>query len=197
VKLIVGLGNPGIAYQFTWHNFGFLAVDRLAEQCGAQIANRRARSLTGKALIGGEPVVMAKPETFMNLSGLAVRELVEEFEADPGRDLVVIYDDLDLPFASLRIRKRGGAGGHHGMESIIGSLGSEEFARIRLGISPGHKLSDGAGYVLSPIRKAQYEAVDQTLDAAAEAVKAIVAEGMDAAMNRFNRRENNGAAEAE
>lgn len=197
MKLIVGLGNPGIAYQFTMHNFGFLAIDRLAEQCGAQIANRRARALTGKGMIGSELVAMAKPETFMNLSGLSVRELVEEFEADPSRDLVVIYDDLDLPFASLRIRKRGGDGGHHGMESIIGALGSEEFARIRLGISPGHKLSDGAGYVLSPIRKPQYEAVDQALDAAAEAVKAIVVEGIDAAMNRFNRREKGGAAESE
>ena len=197
MKLIVGLGNPGIAYQFTLHNFGFLAVDRLAEQCGTHIVNRRARALTGKGMIGTEPVVMAKPETFMNLSGLSVRELVEEFEVDPSRDLVVIYDDLDLPFASMRIRKRGGDGGHHGMESIIGALGSEEFARIRLGISPGHKLSDGAGYVLSPIRKAQFEAVDQALDAAAEAVKAMVGEGIDAAMNRFNRREQSGAAESE
>ncbi len=189
MKLIVGLGNPGIEYQFTLHNLGFLAIDRMAEQCGAHIANRRGRALTGKAEIAGTPVLLAKPETYMNLSGLSVRALVEENEADPAQDLIVLYDDLDLPFGALRVRKQGGAGGHHGMESIIGALGTEQFARIRMGISPGHPVRDGAQYVLSAIKKAQYEAVDQVLDLAAEAAKAIVAEGIDAAMNRFNRRE--------
>jgi PTH1 family peptidyl-tRNA hydrolase len=186
--LIVGLGNPGIEYQFTMHNLGFLAVDRIAEQAGAHIGNRRCRALTGKAVIAGKDVLLAKPETYMNLSGLSVRELVDECDADPARDLVVIYDDLDLPFGALRIRKKGGAGGHHGMESIIGALGTEEFARIRLGISPGHKVGDGAKYVLSQMKKAQYETVDQTLDTAADAVKTIIAEGIDVAMNRFNRK---------
>ncbi len=189
MKLIVGLGNPGIEYQFTLHNLGFLAIDRMAEQCGAHIANRRGRALTGKAEIAGTPVLLAKPETYMNLSGLSVRALVEENEADPAQDLIVLYDDLDLPFGALRVRKQGGAGGHHGMESIIGALGTEQFARIRMWISPGHPVRDGAQYVLSAIKKAQYEAVDQVLDLAAEAAKAIVAEGIDAAMNRFNRRE--------
>lgn len=188
MRLIVGLGNPGIEYQFTMHNLGFLAVDRIAEQAGAHIGNRRCRALTGKAVIAGKDVLLAKPETYMNLSGLSVRELVDECDADPARDLVVIYDDLDLPFGALRIRKKGGAGGHHGMESIIGALGTEEFARIRLGISPGHKVGDGAKYVLSQMKKAQYETVDQTLDTAADAVKTIIAEGIDVAMNRFNRK---------
>lgn len=187
-KLIVGLGNPGIEYQFTMHNLGFLAVDRIAEQAGAHIGNRRCRALTGKAVIAGQDVLLAKPETYMNLSGLSVRELVDECDADPARDLVVIYDDLDLPFGALRVRKKGGAGGHHGMESIIGALGTEDFTRIRLGISPGHKVGDGAKYVLSQLKKAQLETVDLALDTAADAVKAIITDGIDVAMNRFNRK---------
>jgi PTH1 family peptidyl-tRNA hydrolase len=189
VKLIVGLGNPGIEYQFTLHNLGFLAVDRIAERHGASVANRRCRALTGKAVMGGEAVLLAKPETFMNLSGLAVAALVSELEADATRDLVVIYDDLDLPFGALRIRQRGGAGGHHGMESIIGALRTQEFARIRLGISPGRPVADGAQYVLSQIKKSQMAAVDEALDAAAGAVEMLVSEGIAAAMNRFNRRD--------
>ncbi len=188
MKLIIGLGNPGIEYQFTLHNLGFLALDRIAEQYSASVAKRRCRALTGRAVIAGTEVLLAKPETYMNLSGMAVRALVDEFEADSARDLIVLYDDLDLPFGALRVRKKGGAGGHHGMESIIGALETQEFTRVRLGISPGHKVADGARYVLSPIRKSQYEAVDQALDAAADAVKVIVAEGPDVAMNRFNRK---------
>ncbi len=188
MKLIVGLGNPGIEYQFTLHNLGFLVIDRLAEQYGAHVTNRRARALTGKAIIGGEPVLLAKPETYMNLSGLAVRELVASLEIDPASDLVVIHDELDLPFGTLRIRQRGGPAGNHGMESIIGALASQEFTRIRIGISPGHKVANGAGYVLSQIKKSQYEAVDQVLDTAADAVRVIVTEGVEVAMNRCNRK---------
>ncbi|MFB3814865.1 MAG: aminoacyl-tRNA hydrolase [Terriglobales bacterium] len=195
MKLIVGLGNPGIEYQFTLHNLGFLAVDRIAEHHNTQIANRRGRALTGKAVIGGEPVLLAKPETYMNLSGMSVRALVEELEIDPAAGLIVIHDELDLPLGTIRVRKRGGAAGNHGMESIIGALNMQEFTRIRLGISPGHKVEDGARYVLSPIRKAQYEAVDQMLDAAAEAVKAIITDGVEAAMNRFNRKPEKAEAE--
>ena len=188
MKVIVGLGNPGIEYQFTFHNLGFLAADRIAGQHGASLTNRRGRALTGKALIGGSEVLIAKPETYMNLSGLAVRELMDEAAADPIRDLIVIYDDLDLPFGLLRVRRRGGAGGHHGMESVIAALETLEFTRIRLGISPGHKLADGAQYVLSSIKKSQYEMVDQMLDAAASAAEMVLTEGPDAAMNRFNRK---------
>jgi len=188
VKLIVGLGNPGIEYQFTLHNLGFLAVDRLAEQYGAHLSNRRGRALTGKTGIAGEPVLLAKPETYMNLSGLSVRALVDELEIDPASGLIVIYDELDLPFGTIRVRKQGGAAGNHGMESIIGALGTQEFTRIRLGTSPGHKVADGAQYVLSPIKKVEYETVDRMLDDAADAVKLIVTDGVEAAMNRFNRK---------
>jgi PTH1 family peptidyl-tRNA hydrolase len=196
VKLIVGLGNPGIEYQFTMHNLGFLVVDRIAELQGAAIVNRRGRALTGKARIAGVEVLLAKPETYMNLSGLSVRSLVDELALEPAGDLIVVYDDLDLPFGDIRVRKNGGAGGHHGMESIIGALGAGNFSRVRLGISPGHKVSDGAQYVLSPFKKSQYEAVNQALETAAEAVTVILTEGADVAMNRFNRKAET-AAEAE
>jgi peptidyl-tRNA hydrolase, PTH1 family len=188
MKLVVGLGNPGIEYQFTPHNLGFLAVDRIAEQYGTEVSNRRCRALTGKARIGNQDVVLAKPETYMNLSGLAVRELVGELEIDPARDLLVIYDELDLPWGTIRIRQRGGTAGHNGLESIIGALGTQEFLRIRLGIAPESEVRDGAKYVLSQLKKSQYEVVDQELDAAAEAVKVIFTEGAAAAMNRFNRK---------
>jgi peptidyl-tRNA hydrolase, PTH1 family len=188
VKLIVGLGNPGIEYQFTPHNMGFLAVDRIAEQCGVRVSNRRCRALTGKTEIGGKEVLLAKPETFMNLSGMSVRELVEKFEAEPLRDLIVIHDELDLPLGTMRVRQRGGSAGHNGLESILGALETQEFVRIRLGIAPAHAVRDGAAYVLSPFRKAQYTVVDELLDSAAEAVKVLLTEGAGKAMNRFNRR---------
>ncbi|HWR34919.1 MAG TPA: aminoacyl-tRNA hydrolase [Clostridia bacterium] len=188
MKLIVGLGNPGIEYQFTPHNMGFLAVDRIAEQCGVGVDNRHCRSLTGKGRIAGHGVVLAKPETYMNLSGMAVRELVREYEVAPEQDLIVIYDDLDLPFGGIRVRPRGSSGGHNGVESIIGALGTQEFLRVRLGIAPDHPMRDGAKYVLSQFRKVQYPAIDQALDAAAQAVTVILNEGASAAMNRFNRK---------
>ncbi len=186
MKLIVGLGNPGIEYQFTPHNIGFLALDRIAEQHGVRVGNRQCRALTGKAEIAGEPVLLAKPETYMNLSGLAVRELLAEYELDPQRDLMVVYDELDLRLGRIRIRERGSSAGHKGMQSIIGALDTQEVLRIRLGIAPEHEVRDGTRYVLSQFRKSQYEALDQVLDTAAEAVKVIIAEGPAAAMNRFN-----------
>ena len=188
MKLIVGLGNPGIEFQFTLHNLGFLAVDRLAARCGAAVVNRRCRALTGKAVIGGVETLLAKPETYMNLSGVSVRSLMEELGGVPAQDLIVLYDDLDLPLGAVRIREKGGAGGHHGMESVIGALGTQEFMRVRMGISPGHKVADGAHYVLSPIRKTQHLMIDEVLDTAAQAAEVILTEGPKVAMNRFNRR---------
>jgi PTH1 family peptidyl-tRNA hydrolase len=138
VKLIVGLGNPGIEYQFTPHNLGFLAVDRIAQQCGVEIRNRQCRALTARAEIAGVPVLLAKPETFMNLSGLSVRELVDEYQADPVQDLLVVYDELDLPLGAIRVRKKGSGAGHNGMKSIFGALGTQEVQRIRLGVAPDH-----------------------------------------------------------
>ena len=188
MKLIVGLGNAGIEYQFTPHNMGFLAVDRIAEQCGVRVSNRQCRALTGRAVIADHEVLLAKPETYMNLSGMSVRELVREHAVDVARDLIVIYDELDLPLGAIRIRQRGSSAGHNGMESIIGALGSEEFVRMRLGIGPDHPVKDGARYVLGQFKKSQYAVVAEELDSAAEAVKVILGEGVANAMSRFNRR---------
>ena len=189
MKLIVGLGNPGIEYQFTPHNMGFLAVDRIAEQCGVVVNNRHCRAQTARARIGNEDVVLAKPETYMNLSGMSVRELLEKYEAQPASDLVVLYDELDLPFGTLRVRPQGRSAGHNGVESVIGALGTQEFMRIRMGVAPDHPIADGARYVLSQFKKAQYPVVDQVLDTAAEAVNVILVDGIKAAMNKFNRKE--------
>jgi len=188
VKLIVGLGNPGIEYQFTPHNLGFLAIDRIANNLGVEIRNRQCRALTARAVIAGRPVILAKPETFMNLSGLSVRELVAEYQVDVKSDLIVIYDELDLPLGAIRIRTRGSSAGHNGMESILGALGTDELLRIRLGIAPERKVTDGVKFVLTPFRKAQLKVVDEVLDIAAEAVELILKEGPAAAMNRFNRK---------
>jgi len=188
VKLIVGLGNPGIEYQFTPHNLGFLAIDRIANNLGVEIRNRQCRALTARTVIAGQPMILAKPETFMNLSGLSVRELVAEYQVDVKSDLIVIYDELDLPLGAIRIRTRGSSAGHNGMESILGALGTDEFLRVRLGIAPDRKVTDGVKFVLTPFRKAQLRVVDEVLDIAAEAVEVILKEGPAAAMNRFNRK---------
>jgi PTH1 family peptidyl-tRNA hydrolase len=188
VKLIVGLGNPGIEYQFTPHNLGFLTIDRIANDLGIEVRNRQCRALTARTTMAGEPVILAKPETYMNLSGLSVVELVAEHQVDLTRDLIVIYDELDLPLGTIRIRQRGSSAGHNGMESILGALGTDEFLRIRLGIAPDRKIGDSIKYVLTPFRKAQEQVVDEVLDTAAQAVEVILKEGPAAAMNRFNRK---------
>lgn len=187
MRLIVGLGNPGIEYQFTPHNLGFLVVDRLAEGAQVRVERPEARSLLAPAQIEGQPVVLAKPLTYMNLSGLAVRDLLERLELDPG-GLLVISDDLALPQGSLRVRRQGSAGGHHGLESIIGALGTEEFARVRLGIAPEHPVADAVEYVLRPFRRAELKLVDEQIEHAADAVRCIVRDGVEKAMNLFNRR---------
>jgi PTH1 family peptidyl-tRNA hydrolase len=188
VKLIVGLGNPGIEYQFTPHNLGFLTIDRIANGLGIEVRNRQCRALTARATIAGEPVILAKPETYMNLSGISVWELVAEHQVDVTRDLIVIYDELDLPLGTIRIRQRGSSAGHNGMESILGALGTDEFLRIRLGIAPDRKVADSVKYVLTPFRKAQEKIVDEILDTAVQAFEVILKEGPAAAMNRFNRK---------
>ena len=188
MKLIVGLGNPGPEYELTPHNLGFLTINLIAQRLGIEVRNRQCRALTARTVIAGTPVVLAKPETYMNLSGSSVRELVAEHQVEVKSDLIVIYDELDLPLGTMRIRQRGGTAGHNGMESILGALGTDEFLRIRLGIAPDHKVSDGAKYVLTPFRKAQDAVVDEMLDTAAQAVELIVKEGPAAAMNRFNRK---------
>jgi PTH1 family peptidyl-tRNA hydrolase len=181
VKLIVGLGNPGPEYVLTPHNLGFLTIDRIADDHDVDVRNRQCQAVTGRTQIGDEQVLLAKPETFMNLSGLSVRELLDEYQLRPETDLIVIYDELDLPLGTIRIRQRGSSAGHNGMESIIGALGTQEFLRIRLGIAPEKK-------ILKPFTKRQLKVVDEVLDTAADAVELILKEGPAAAMNRFNRK---------
>jgi PTH1 family peptidyl-tRNA hydrolase len=188
VKLIVGLGNPGIEYQFTPHNIGFLSVDRLAEQCGVMIENRHCKALTARSRIGKEEILLAKPETYMNLSGMSVLELVRKYEVDPEKDLIVIYDELDLPLGMIRVRARGSSAGHNGMQSIINALQAEEIARIRIGVAPDDPRKGGAKYILAPFRKSQLTAVDEALDVTAQAVNVIISDGIATAMNRFNRK---------
>jgi len=188
VKLIVGLGNPGIEYQFTPHNLGFLAIDRLAERYRVEVRNRRCRALTGKALIGSDTVLLAKPETFMNLSGLSVSELLADQGVTPEADLVVIQDELDFPLGTVRVQRNRSSAGHNGIESIVGALGTQDFLRIRMGVAPERKVEDGVRYLLTPMRKAELTVVNEMLDAAANAVEVIVKEGPAAAMNRFNRK---------
>jgi PTH1 family peptidyl-tRNA hydrolase len=193
VKLIVGLGNPGIEYQFTPHNAGFLAVDRIAEDCGAVVSNRRGRALTAKAKLAGQDVLLAKPETFMNLSGLSVAALLQEFEISP-EDVIVLYDELALPLGTIRIRERGSANGHNGVKSISGVLGTEEWLRIRIGVgkpalSDGREIkAGGKDYLLSPMRKQELAVLDEVLDRVRGAVETVLTEGVGAAMNKFNRR---------
>jgi PTH1 family peptidyl-tRNA hydrolase len=189
LKLIVGLGNPGIEYQFSPHNLGFLAIDRIAGNLGVEVRNRQCRALTARTVLADQMVLLAKPETFMNLSGVAVRELVNEYEAQPEQDLIVLQDELDFPLGTLRIHTRRSSAGHNGIESIIGALGTQDFLRIRIGVAPEHKISDGQGYLLSPLRKKELEVVDGILDTVEDAVKAILKDGPAAAMNRFNRKE--------
>ena len=197
MKLIVGLGNPGIEYQFTPHNIGFLAIDRIADDHSVKVANRHCQALTARTSIAGHDVVLAKPETYMNLSGASVRDLLAEYEASAEQDLIVLYDELDLPFGMIRVRPRGSSAGHKGAQSIIGALGTDELVRIRMGIQPGHAVSDGSRYVLSQFKKAQYETLDAMLDDAAAAVEVTLREGVQAAMNRFNRKASGEAAETE
>ena len=193
MKLIVGLGNPGIEYQFTPHNAGFLAVDRIAEDCGVVLSNRRGRALTARARLAGQDVLLVKPETYMNLSGLSVAALIQEFEISP-EDIVVLYDELALPLGTIRIRERGSANGHNGVKSISGVLGTEEWLRIRIGVgkpalADGREVkAGGKDYLLSPFRKQELAVLDEVLDRARGAVEMVLTEGVGAAMNRFNRR---------
>lgn len=187
MKLIVGLGNPGYEYHLTPHNLGFMAVDRLAEDCGVEVAHREAQAFTASTEIEQVDVVLAKPQTFMNLSGMAVARLLDAYDLSI-EDLIVLVDDVDLPLGSLRIRQRGSAGSHNGLKSIIGALQADEFVRVRLGVKPERAVEDLVSYVLGRFRKADLESVAEMLDRAVEAVRVILREGSAKAMNRYNRR---------
>ncbi|HXW90206.1 MAG TPA: aminoacyl-tRNA hydrolase [Terriglobales bacterium] len=197
MKLIVGLGNPGTEYESTPHNLGFLAIDRIAKQWGVEVRNRHCRALTARAVMGGEPVLLAKPETFMNLSGSSVRELVAEYGVVPESDLTVLQDELDFPWGKVRIQRNRGSAGHNGIESVIAALRTQDFVRIRMGVGPERQVEDSKSYLLSPFPKAQRGLIDGMLELAAEAVEMILAEGPAAAMNRFNRREREGETGAD
>ena len=201
--LVVGLGNPGLEYLWTPHNAGFMAIDRIAQQEGGVVQNRRCRATTATFRMAGREVVLAKPETFMNLSGASVAALVREFEADPARDLLVIYDELDLALGSFKIRERGSPAGHNGARSVTSALGSQEWLRLRIGVGPnlppeavaaGGRRS-GRDYLLSPMRKADLTVLDEVLDRVATATRRIIEAGPGPAMNEFNRRERNSPAE--
>jgi peptidyl-tRNA hydrolase, PTH1 family len=195
--LVVGLGNPGPEYFWTPHNAGFMAIDRIAEQEGVVVQNRRCRAVTATCRIAGRQVVLAKPETFMNLSGAGVAALIREFEVDPATDLLVIYDELDLVLGTFKIRERGSPAGHNGARSVTQALGTQEWLRLRIGVGldlPPEAVAAGGkrhgkDYLLSPMRKADLAVLDEVLDKVATATRRIIQEGPGPAMNEFNRKE--------
>lgn len=185
--LVAGLGNPGEEYALSPHNLGFLTVDRLAARYGIRVNRKDSKALIGVGEIDGHPVMLAKPQTFMNLSGTSLAPLMEKHSVGTDR-LIVVYDELDLPWQSLRIKPKGSAAGHNGMKSVIGSLKTSDIVRVRLGIHPGHKLASGADFVLAPVKRSQREELDEFVDLAADAVRSIIAEGVSKAMTTYNRR---------
>jgi peptidyl-tRNA hydrolase, PTH1 family len=184
--LIVGLGNPGAQYTRTRHNIGFEALDRLAERHRLEFRGKRANSLIAEGSIGGQRVALVKPQTYMNLSGQAVANLRGWYKLDAARELLVVYDDMDLPFGRLRLRERGSAGTHNGMRSIVGQLGGGEFPRLRVGIDQPPGKMDAAAYVLGRFSKEQEAELPFLLDSIADAVELVVGQGLTAAMNKIN-----------
>jgi len=185
--LVVGLGNPGEEYADTPHNAGFMVVDRLAEMHGIRVNRKDSRALAGVGEIAGKPVMLAKPQTYMNESGASVAPLMEKHGFSLA-DLIVVWDELNLPWGGLRILKSGSAGGHNGAESVIGSLGSKEFVRVRLGIHPGRPIPSGMEYLLAPVKRSQRKELEELVGLAADSVVSIIAEGAEMAMTKFNRR---------
>ncbi len=185
--LVVGLGNPGEEYENTPHNMGFRVVDLLAERNSIRMNRKDSKALTGVGEVAGKPVILAKPQTYMNLSGTSVEPLMVKHSLTPA-DLILVYDELDLPWGELKIKPRGSAAGHHGPESVIGRLGTTDFVRVRLGINPGYKLRDGAEYLLSPIKRSEREQAEELVGRGADAVASIIAQGVEKSMTKFNRR---------
>jgi len=187
MRLIVGLGNPGLEYQWTPHNLGFLAVDEIANRNGIRVERPEAQALVGLGKVAGNDVILAKPQTYMNLSGNSVRRLMEKYEAEP-EDLLVMFDERDLPWGMIRIGERGSPGTHNGAKSVTSAVGTPEFARLRLGCGPDHPVGDLAAYVLRPMNKGELEVAAEMVAAAGDAVELILTQGIAAAMNKFNRR---------
>jgi PTH1 family peptidyl-tRNA hydrolase len=187
MKLIVGLGNPGPDYEWTPHNLGFLAVDTLAGRAGIRITRPESKALVGLGKVAGQEVVLAKPQTMMNLSGVSVRMLLERYESGPA-DLLVLIDEADLPWGMLRIRDRGRNSTHNGLQSIISALGTDEFVRVRLGVQPEKLWGDRKEYVLRTMGREEREIAEEMAIEAADAVEMILTEGAEKAMSRFNRK---------
>jgi PTH1 family peptidyl-tRNA hydrolase len=187
MRLIVGLGNPDPEYQWTPHNLGFMAVDELANRGSIRVERPEGKALVGKGKIAGEHVVLAKPQTYMNLSGISVRELLEKYELGPG-DLLVLWDEVQLPLGTIRIDRQGSGGSHNGANSVISAVGTQEFSRIRLGCGPDHPLSSRKEFVLRPMKKAELEGAAEMVGKAGDAVEMILEKGIEPAMNIFNRR---------
>lgn len=183
--LIVGLGNPGKEYENTRHNLGFKAIDELARRLGIKSLKSKCQSFIAEAKIDDKKVIIAQPQTFMNNSGPAVRGLLEWFKINP-ENLILIYDDVDLEVGQLRVREKGGAGGHHGVESVMASVATTQFVRVRLGIGRESLTDDVTDYVLQNIPPAQRESLDEAVVSAADAVESIVSQGLLKAMNKFN-----------
>jgi PTH1 family peptidyl-tRNA hydrolase len=187
MRLIVGLGNPGPEYQWTPHNLGFLAVDEFANRNNIHVERPEAQALVGIGRVAGEEVILAKPQTYMNLSGNSVGRLMDKYELEP-RDLLVMFDERDLPWGMIRIGERGSPGTHNGAKSVTSAIGTQEFARLRLGCGPDHPVSDLAAYVLRPMKKSDLEVAAEMVGSAGDAVELILTQGIAVAMNRFNRR---------
>jgi PTH1 family peptidyl-tRNA hydrolase len=185
--LVAGLGNPGEEYALSPHNMGFLTVDRLAERSGIRVTRKDSKALIGLGEIEGQPVMLAKPQTFMNLSGTSLAPLMEKHSIELGQ-LIVVYDELDLEWGALRIKMKGSPAGHNGMKSVIASLGTSEIVRVRLGVHPGHPLNGGTDYLLAPIKRSQRVELEEFIGYGADAVRSIIAEGVEKAMTRYNRR---------
>ena len=187
MKLIVGLGNPGMRYARTRHNVGFDAVDLLAQRQGWRFDAMRSKAQIASGTVGAEKVLLAKPQTYMNESGAAVGELVRFYKLDPAPDLLVICDDLDLPLARLRLRTRGAAGGQHGLESIIAHLSTNVFARLKIGIGrPAHGRAENVDFLLSQPRGDERIELDSAIERAADAALVWLTDGPESAMNRYN-----------
>jgi PTH1 family peptidyl-tRNA hydrolase len=187
MRLIVGLGNPDPEYQWTPHNLGFMAVDELANRGSIRVERPEGKALVGQGKLAGEDVVLAKPQTYMNLSGISVRELLEKYELGPA-DLLVMWDEVQLPFGTIRIDRKGSGGSHNGANSVISAAGTQEFSRIRLGCGPDHPLSSRKEFVLRPMKKAELGVAAEMVGKAGDAVEMILAKGIEPAMNIFNRR---------
>ena len=187
MRLIVGLGNPDPEYQWTPHNLGFMAVDELANRGSIRVERPEGKALVGRGKLAGEEILLAKPQTYMNLSGVSVRELLAKYELEPT-DLLVMWDEVQLPAGTFKIHPDGSAGSHNGAKSVIGSIGTQQFARLRLGCGPDHQVGSLRDYVLRPMKKAELEEASEMLGQVGDAVELILTQGLDAAMTKYNRR---------